>query len=389
MSNQNLRILGKGKTALAIKESYKNAILYDDNDKELYDINSEDLTVVSPGIPPHNYLVKNTKNLISEYDLFQKDMPFNIWISGTNGKTTTTQMLQHILEEKGSVCGGNIGTPLSNLDKKAKIWILETSSFTLHYTTQAKPNIYLLLPISDDHLSWHGSFKEYENSKLKPLDLMDENDTAIIPEVYKDYKTKAKIITYKNSLDLAEKFDMNITNIKFREPFLMDSILALSIEKMLFDTISYDKMNTFIQDAHRLEELKDSRGRIWVDDSKATNVDAAIQALKSYNDKKIFLIFGGEDKGMELTPLFEELKKYDAQIFAIGANVLKLEALADKFNITCTVSNTLELAVQNISNNFEEDTNTVALLSPAAASFDQFSSYEHRGDEFKKFVALI
>jgi len=389
MSNQNLRILGKGKTALAIKESYKNAILYDDNDKELYDINSEDLTVVSPGIPPHNYLVKNTKNLISEYDLFQKDMPFNIWISGTNGKTTTTQMLQHILEEKGSVCGGNIGTPLSNLDKKAKIWILETSSFTLHYTTQAKPNIYLLLPISDDHLSWHGSFKEYENSKLKPLDLMDENDTAIIPEVYKDYKTKAKIITYKNSLDLAEKFDMNITSIKFREPFLMDSILALSIEKMLFDTISYDKMNTFIQDAHRLEELKDSKGRIWVDDSKATNVDAAIQALKSYNDKKIFLILGGEDKGMELTPLFEELKKYDAQIFAIGANVLRLEALADKFNITCTVSNTLELAVQNISNNFEEDTNTVALLSPAAASFDQFSSYEHRGDEFKKFVALI
>jgi len=389
MSNQNLRILGKGKTALAIKESYKNAILYDDNDKELYDINSEDLTVVSPGIPPHNYLVKNTKNLISEYDLFQKDMLFNIWISGTNGKTTTTQMLQHILEEKGSVCGGNIGTPLSNLDKKAKIWILETSSFTLHYTTQAKPNIYLLLPISDDHLSWHGSFKEYENSKLKPLDLMDENDTAIIPEVYKDYKTKAKIITYKNSLDLAEKFDMNITSIKFREPFLMDSILALSIEKMLFDTISYDKMNTFIQDAHRLEELKDSKGRIWVDDSKATNVDAAIQALKSYNDKKIFLILGGEDKGMELTPLFEELKKYDAQIFAIGANVLRLEALADKFNITCTVSNTLELAVQNISNNFEEDTNTVALLSPAAASFDQFSSYEHRGDEFKKFVTLI
>jgi len=389
MSNQNLRILGKGKTALAIKESYKNAILYDDNDKELYDINSEDLTVVSPGIPPHNYLVKNTKNLISEYDLFQKKMPFNIWISGTNGKTTTTQMLQHILEEKGSVCGGNIGTPLSNLDKKAKIWILETSSFTLHYTTQAKPNIYLLLPISDDHLSWHGSFKEYENSKLKPLDLMDENDTAIIPEVYKDYKTKAKIITYKNSLDLAEKFDMNITSIEFREPFLMDSILALSIEKMLFDTISYDKMNTFIQDAHRLEELKDSRARIWVDDSKATNVDAAIQALKSYNDKKIFLILGGEDKGMELTPLFEELKKYDAQIFAIGANVLRLEALADKFNITCTVSNTLELAVQNISNNFEEDTNTVALLSPAAASFDQFSSYEHRGDEFKKFVSLI
>jgi len=155
-----LRVLGKGKTSLAIKELYKDAKLYDDNDKNIYDKNSDELTVISPGIPPYNYLVKNTKNKISDCDLFLKDDMFTIWISGTNGKTTTTQMMQHLLESRGSICGGNIGTPLANMDKNANIWILETSSFTIHYTMKAKPNIYILLPISEDHLSWHGSFKE-------------------------------------------------------------------------------------------------------------------------------------------------------------------------------------------------------------------------------------
>ena len=86
-----MRILGKGKTALAVKEVYPDAILYDDKDINSYETNSDEITVVSPGIPPHNQLVKNSKNIMSDYDLFYEDMPFSIWISGTNGKTTTTQ----------------------------------------------------------------------------------------------------------------------------------------------------------------------------------------------------------------------------------------------------------------------------------------------------------
>jgi len=100
-----MRILGKGKTAQAIYKKYSKAKMFDDNDKDIYDLNSDELTVVSPGIPPHNFLVKNTKNLISEYDLFKNDMPYSIWISGTNGKTTTTQMLQHLLKDKNSFVG--------------------------------------------------------------------------------------------------------------------------------------------------------------------------------------------------------------------------------------------------------------------------------------------
>ena len=205
-NNEKIRILGKGITALALKDKFPNATLYDDNDFNQYDLNSNEFTVVSPGIPPYNDMVLNSKNLISDYDLFASVMPFSIWISGTNGKTTTTQMTQHLLKEYGSIYGGNIGVPLSHLDEKAPIWILETSSFTLHYTNKTKPNIYILLPISEDHITWHGSFEEYKNAKLKPLSLMNENDIAIIPAEFKDFKTDAHVITYNNSDDLCKHF---------------------------------------------------------------------------------------------------------------------------------------------------------------------------------------
>ena len=87
-----------------------------------------------------------------------------IGITGTNGKTTTTQMCQYLLEKFDSCYGGNIGVPLSGLNKDKKIWILETSSFTLHYTKKAKPNIYILLPITEDHITWHGNFDEYKKA---------------------------------------------------------------------------------------------------------------------------------------------------------------------------------------------------------------------------------
>ena len=382
-----MRILGKGKTAQAIYKKYSKAKMFDDNDKDIYDLNSDELTVVSPGIPPHNFLVKNTKKLISEYDLFKNDMPYSIWISGTNGKTTTTQMLQHLLKDKNSVAGGNIGTPLATLNSDAKIWILETSSFTLHYTNNVKPNIYILLPISEDHLSWHGSFKEYEQSKLKPLNFMTKDDVVIIPNKYKDYKTNANKIIYNLADDLAVYFQIDKNQINFKEPFIMDALLAMAVDKLLFNRIDYEKINSFIQDKHKIEEFTDNFGRVWVDDSKATNIDATSQALKSYSDKKIYLILGGDDKGVKLDKLFDKIIQYNIEIFAIGKNIQKLEALSQQYNIKCNLSNILEKAVSEISAKLTLD--DIALLSPAAASLDQFNSYKHRGEEFKKYVKLL
>ncbi|KAB7886256.1 UDP-N-acetylmuramoyl-L-alanine--D-glutamate ligase [Poseidonibacter ostreae] len=382
--NDEIRVLGKGLTAQAIKDKFPNAILYDDKDFELYDKSSNEKTIVSPGIPPYNEMIKKANNIQSDYDLFSELMPFSIWISGTNGKTTTTQMCQHILANYNSVYGGNIGTPLSKLDTKASIWILETSSFTLHYTNIAKPNLYLLLPISEDHITWHGSFKEYENAKLKPLSFMEEGEIAIIPEKYKDYKTKAYKIIYKNSDDLCNKFDIDKSKIKFKEPFLLDALLALAAKKIIFDEIDYEKINSFTIDEHKVEEFIDNKNRIWVNDSKATNVDATINALVPYKDMNIHIILGGDDKGADLLPLFENIKQLNITVYAIGSNIKRIENYCKTYNIKIESCEKLEKAVKKINENLKE--NSIGILSPAAASLDQFSSYAQRGKEFKSLV---
>ncbi len=382
--NTRIRVLGKGITAQAIKNTFEDVTLYDDSDFHDYDLNSNHITIVSPGIPPSNEMVKKSNNICSDYDLLADDMPFSIWISGTNGKTTTTQMIQHILEEKGSLCGGNIGTPISLLDKKAPIWILETSSFTFHYTKKAKPNLYILLPISEDHITWHGSYEEYKKAKLKPLDLMQEGEIAIIPEEFKDYKTNAYKIVYKNSNDLCEFFDIKKENIKFNEPFLLDSLLALASKKIIFDEVDYEKINTFTIDEHKVEELKDKNNRLWINDSKATNIDASKNALTAYLEKKIYLILGGDDKGANIEPLFEYIKDLNIEVFAIGSNIKRINFYCEKFNIKFNECKILENAVLKIAK--KHDNNSVAVLSPAAASLDQFTSYAQRGKEFKQLV---
>ena len=387
INNEKIRILGKGITALALKDKFPNATLYDDNDFNEYDLNSNEYTVVSPGIPPYNNMILSSKNLISDYDLFASVMPFSVWISGTNGKTTTTQMCQHLLKEYSSIYGGNIGVPLSHLDQKAPIWILETSSFTLHYTNKTKPNIYILLPISEDHITWHGSFEEYKNAKLKPLSLMNENDIAIIPENFKNFKTNAHVITYKNSDDLCEHFNINKSNIKFKEPFLLDAILAMAVRKIIFDEINYDLINKFVIDKHKVEEFKDKKNRLWIDDSKATNVDATINAIVPYKDKSIHIILGGDDKGANLLPLFENIKNLNISVYAIGSNTEKIVKYCNEYNINVKSCTYLNLAVAKI--NLALDEKSIAMLSPAAASLDQFKSYAHRGDEFKKLVGSL
>ena len=382
--NDNIRILGKGITALALKDKFPNATLYDDNDFDKYDLNSNELTVVSPGIPPYNNMVVKSKNIVSDYDLFESIIPFSIWISGTNGKTTTTQMTQHLLEQYNSVCGGNIGIPLSSMNEKSPIWILETSSFTLHYTNKAIPNIYILLPISEDHITWHGSFEEYRTAKLKPLLMMKENDVAIIPYEFKDIKTAAHLITYKNSDDLCEYFNIDKSQIKFKEPFLLDAIFAMCTQKIIFDEIDYDLINKFEIDKHKVEEFKDKKNRLWIDDSKATNVDATINALVSYKDNNIHIILGGDDKGANLIPLFENIKNLDIKVYAIGANTNKIMNFCKEFFVNAEECKYLNIAVEKIDKNLVQ--NSVAILSPAAASLDQFKSYAHRGEEFKMLV---
>lgn len=391
-------LFGYGKTTKALGKLYPNAIFYDDKCiKPFIDENGfkvkpssefnpkySDLEITSPGIPPSNPLIQKARNLISEYDVFANTAPLSIWISGTNGKTTTTQMMQHLLKDRGSQEGGNIGTPLGELDLNASLWILETSSFTIHYTNRAAPNIYVLLPITPDHLSWHGNIDEYTKSKLKPVTMMKEGEVAIIPEAYKDVKTSAHIISYKDEKDLASHFGIKIDKISFKGAFLADAVLAMSVDKILFDKVDYEKINSFIIDPHRQEELKDSKNRLWVNDTKATNLDATIAAMKRYSEHHVHLILGGDDKGVDLSELFVFLQNCNVKIYNIGSNKEKLSFLAKKYDISFELCKNLVDAVKRIDKNLKTD--EVALLSPAAASLDEFKSYAHRGDLFKSSV---
>lgn len=400
-----ISLFGYGKTTQAIAKNLVDKFgpfdIYDDHFQEenkdewgnrllnpkKFDEKLSELEIPSPGFPPNHTLIKKAKNLQSEYDFFYDAMPKSIWISGTNGKTTTTQMATHLLSRVGAVMGANVGFPLAELDLNAKIWILETSSFTLHYTHTAKPEIYALLPISADHLSWHGNFENYAKDKLSVLERMNECDIAILPEIYAKTPTKAYIISYKNEFDLAQKMNINIEKISFKSPFLLDAVMALSIEKILLDTLSYELLNHFVMEKNKLEELQDNQGRLWVNDTKATNENAVMAALKRYKDKKIHLIIGGDDKGVDLSTLFDFMKDFDIELYAIGVSTQKMLDYALKANLKAHKCEFLENAVQEISKVLKN--NEVALLSPACASLDQFNSYAQRGEKFKEYVSKI
>ena len=395
-------LLGYGKTTKAIAKLHNGGCtFFDDNTKEafvdefgnhilpshLFDPSASELEVMTPSFKPSHPLVLSSKNLLSEYDYFlgfENKKPFNIWISGTNGKTTTTQMLTHLLSKRGAVSGGNIGTPLAELDFNAPIWVLETSSFTLHYTHIASPNIYLLLPITPDHLDWHGDAQGYTADKLKPLLTMKEGELALVPKGLKLPQTNAFVVEYDTNEFLCDYFGIDISKIRFKGAFLQDAILAMAVVKAIFDEVDYDLINSFVIEGHRQEEFKDSKGRLWVDDSKATNVDAALQAIKVFGDKPLHLILGGDDKGVALDDFFASLRPYDPTIYAIGANEEKLLQLAQKFSLKALSCHTVANAVKEIDKN--HNLTSVALLAPAAASLDQFSSYKERGDVFKKSV---
>ncbi len=364
--------------------------IFDDNFKEisfdeygnkllpssLFEPKKSKLEITSPGIPPSHSLIQKAKNLISELDYYYNKNTFQIWISGTNGKTTTTQMTHYLLED--SEIGGNIGIPLGRLNPEKK-WVIEVSSFQLYYTKTAKPNIFALLPIKEDHISWHGSFEEYKKAKLSPLNRMTQRDVAILPYEFKDYPTKAYKILYKSEEDFVKQFNFKK---EFEVPFLLDEMIAKTIYYIL--NFKEKSLKEFQIDPHKLEEIRDYKDRLWVNDSKATNKDASINALKRYKDKKIHLIIGGVTKGQNFFELFKELKKLDVTLYIIGKETKEFEELAKRFEIEYKITNTLKNTITKIDKNLK--INEIALLSPACASFDMFKNYKQRGEEFKKLV---
>ncbi|MEA2027978.1 MAG: cyanophycin synthetase, partial [Campylobacterota bacterium] len=231
-----------------------------------------------------------------------------------------------------------------------------------------------------------GDAKEYESSKLRPLLGMREGELALIPKGLSVPPTNAFVVEYDSNTFLEEYFDIDASKINFKGAFLQDALLALAISKVLFDEVDYEAMNAFRVDAHRQEEIVDAQGRTWINDSKATNIDATIQAIATFEDKPIYLILGGDDKGVELDELFEAMPSH-ITIYAIGSNTERLTKLSNKYSIKVVECNYLEVAVNTIGKSLKKD--EVALLSPAAASKDQFSSYIQRGEKFREFISKL
>ena len=399
----NITLFGYGLTTWAIaKRLGGGCTFYDDNCTAAYtddqgnkilpsadfDPAKSDLEILTPSIPPHHPLLKKAKNPISEYDYFldpdASQKPFTIWISGTNGKTTTTQMLTHLLSKRGAIYGGNIGVPLADLDPQAPIWVLESSSYTLHHTRHAAPDIYLLLPITPDHLNWHGTPEQYEADKLRPLSNMREGELALVPKGLNLPETDAWVVEYDGHAFLERFFDLDSSKLRYKAAFLQDALLSLAVTRTLFDETDYALLNRFQLDHHRQEECIDHRGRLWVNDSKATNVDATIQAINTYSDRPIHLILGGDDKGVDLSLLMDFIATHTITLYTVGSNHDKLITMANARGIPACNCHTVAEAVTQIDKQMQG--HEVALLSPAASSLDQFPSYAKRGELFMKMV---
>ncbi|WP_270596966.1 UDP-N-acetylmuramoyl-L-alanine--D-glutamate ligase [Anaerococcus vaginalis] len=391
-------------------EGYNYSPISDIKIEEKYDF-----VVKSPGIRPDDDIIKileKNNEIITDielsYRLF-KDKK-NIAITGTNGKTTTTSLISHILNQSGkkAIGVGNIGEGiLWQMYKNDEIFVEEISSFQLHNTKFFKPHIAGILNITPDHIDWHGSFQNYIEDKLKIAINQNESDYLIInhdDEILRKNKNKFKSKIYEFSIkeevqkgiylkddslylkdkkeiyllkrdDLKIVGDHNLLNVSC-------AILCLYLFGIdLNEIIKYTK--TFKAIDHRLEFVKKIRNVSFYNDSKATNVDSAIKAINSF-DKNVILIAGGYDKKIDYTPLFEDTKKKIKTMILMGQTKEILQNLCEKYEINYYLANDMKEAV-NKSFEIMKDFDTV-LLSPASASWGMYDNYMQRGDDFKKRV---
>lgn len=377
-----------------------------------------DFIVTSPGVPTNSDVLSNAiKKGIKIYS----EVEFASWfckgsiisITGTNGKTTTTALMNHTLNNCGfkSYAAGNIGNPFSDiaLDVNEDEFVaLETSSFQLDFIEYFKPRFSMILNITPDHLDrYDNDFSKYIASKIGITKNQNEDDFFIYNaddnnsfETMKNsrvqklgFSTKkeipvgaylkngelnfawfGKVSKVAHASDLFIKGEHNIAN----------ALPVLAIAKLL--NIPNQKIreafSSFKGVEHRIEFVREINGVEYYNDSKATNVDSVTVALKSFS-KPIYLILGGKDKGNNYDDIKDLVKEHVVKIYAIGSSAQKVYDYFHSF-INTEIKNSLEDCIQ--SARIEAPAGSVVLLSPACASFDMFNNYEHRGQVFKETV---
>ena len=402
-----LGLTGKSVVNFFKKNNVKNYHVWDDKNKNLCRINRSlnlsktlkkvDYIILSPGISlkkakNKKQLIKYKKKIITDIDLLYLSQKFkkSIVVTGTNGKSTTCKVLHHILQKKRykPLLGGNIGTPILDLEiRKNNFLIIEASSFQLEYSKFICPDFSLLLNVTNDHLDWHGSMKNYINSKLKIFLNQKKNQYSLVNNKFKKkfkqrkYKGKLIIPSLNNYLDLKPKIknrylklDINDENMAF--VFLLSKLLKISKKDFL------NSLKTFKGLPHRYEIFLKKKNCIFINDSKATTFQATKYALK--NTKNIFWIVGGQPKKNEKI-LLKSLKKNIVKSYLIGKNINFFKKQI-KFNVEYSIAGNLKNSIVQIMRDIRTQNrkNNSILLSPASASYDQFSNFEDRGNKFKK-----
>lgn len=375
-----------------------------------------DLLVVSPGVPLNIEPIKMAYTLgipvIGELELaylIKSDYLQIYAITGTNGKTTTTALLEYILEKDGRLvkAGGNIGVPLSRLvDQMQEGTIsLEVSSFQLETTSHFKPHICSILNITPDHLDRHGSMEKYIKTKAKIFAGQTQEDFVVLNYEDKIVRNMAKLVKSRTIFFSTERvldegvfiknnrviFLMNdeyteiceLGEISLRGKHNLENILcavAMSIIAGVNPSYIRQALQSFKGIRHRLEEVASYNGVLYINDSKGTNPDSTIKAIDSFHNP-IILIAGGKDKGSDFSQLAALISSRVKALILLGEtkDTIRTSVMDCGFKNIYEVED-LPSAVFRASAIAENG--DIVLLSPACASWDMFPSYEHRGDLF-------
>ncbi|RVU70306.1 MULTISPECIES: UDP-N-acetylmuramoyl-L-alanine--D-glutamate ligase [Lactobacillus] len=445
--NKNILVLGLGKSGFAVSElllklgaklTLNDKAELDHNDKaqelkdkgvrvigghhpvELLEQEHFDYLVKNPGIPYENPMVAKAAELkipiITEPEiaLAVSEAPY-VCVTGSNGKTTTVMLIQRILDHHLRKSGhhayavGNIGVPISEVVPKATkddILVVEISSFQLMGVTDIDPKVAAIVDIYHNvHLDYHKTFENYVNAKLNVTRFQNENDYFIANFDQKDIlakelaTTKAHVQTFsetdpeadyfigKDYLQHKDEKVMKIDDIKL--PGIhnqQNSLVAIAISKLMGadnDDIQV-VLSTFAGAKHRLQYVMTLDGRKVYNDSKSTNIEAATVAIPSFKQPEV-LIAGGLDRGFTFDSLVPLFKEHVKAIVLYGETKYLLADAARKAGIKqIVIENTLQEAVPKAYELTEPG--DVLLFSPACASWDQFRTFEDRGDYFVKFV---
>ncbi len=355
------------------------------NDDDVALLDGTELLVKSPGVPAEAVLVVEARlrgiPVWSELELGSRilENPL-VAVTGTNGKTTTSELLGAML---GARTAGNVGTALSDLvgEVPADDWIVcELSSFQLEDVERFRPRVAVLLNLEPDHLDRHGSFEAYRDAKLRVFENQDENDVAVVPRGFGAVPGRARRVEF--AADDALPAEPLIPGEHNRENAAAATAAARAAGAT--EEAIATALRTFPGVAHRLELVAEIDGVRYVNDSKATNTAAARRALTAY-DAPLHLILGGSLKGERFDDFAHEVADANVTtVYLIGEAAEPLAESLSFASVPFLLSTTLERAVEQAASTARDG--EIVLLSPACASYDQFRDYEHRGEEFRRLV---